>query len=347
MRYLILSLDGGGARLLLQWTLLKRILGQYPDFLKEVTVFAGTSAGAILASALASGLENEADEIITYENMRKVFERRATYKISSLGGLVKSKYPNRNLRRLLETHLKDATLDQVPRALFIPAFAVNSNHLPPVHGAGKKESYPPGDAVSEEEKQESEQKKLAAQFEHIGAAGASASLQRRCERWHPVFYHNLIDTDDRGVKVVEAVMKSTAAPTYFPLDGNCVDGGVVHNNPSLAMLTHLLALGAAPEEIYILSLGTGEMPRELHVCDDASLGLLKWVTCILDMIMDGNQEAISQSVHQILGNRFHRVEPLLSKDIALDDVSEHAEMMRVANEYDLTETFEWIEWINQ
>jgi len=344
MRYLILALDGGGARLLLQWTILKRIIAQYPDFLKQVTVFSGTSAGSILASALACGMEKVADSIITFDKMRHVFERTTCHKVKSLGGLIKAKYETANLRQMLDEHFGNVTLDDVPRALFIPAFAVNSKYPPrPLSDVDRDISGP---KWADQDDIRREQELLAQQHEHIGEALAPDCLRRRCDRWHSVFYHNLMDTG-LDIKVGDAIMRSTAAPTYFPLEDNCVDGGVVHNNPSLAILSHLIALGIKAEDIFILSMGTGELPRQLNVPDDTSLGVIQWLSSLIDMIMDGNQEAISQSCFQMLGRRFHRVAPVLKEDIPLDAISDHAKLIDIGNKYDLTDTFAWLDWIQQ
>jgi patatin-like phospholipase/acyl hydrolase len=340
MRYLILALDGGGARLLLQWTILKRIIAKYPDFLKQVTVFSGTSAGSILASTLACGMEKVADDMITFEKLHKIFERTTCQKIQSLCGLVRAKYDNYNLRKLVDEHFGNVTFEDVPRALFIPAFAVNSKYPP--RPAARASNPPTGIPEDIQHEQES----LAGQNEHIGEAAAPQSLRRRCDRWHSVFYHNLMDTVS-DTKVSEAIMRSTAAPTYFPLEDNCVDGGVVHNNPSLATMSHLLALGIPAEEIYILSLGTGELPRQLQVPDNSSLGVVQWLSSIIDMIMEGNQEAISQSCFQMLGRQFHRVAPVLTEDIPLDAIEDHAKLIEIGEKYDLTDTFAWIDWIQQ
>lgn len=346
MRYLILALDGGGARMVLQWTLLKRLMAGCPDLLTRVDVFAGTSAGSILASALVTGLEHQVDHIMTKGVISQVFKRTPCHKLTSLNGMLKAKYENDGLRRLLEKYFADHTFSSLHRALFIPAFAVNSKHSTPLTKEVNVDQ--PADPVAA----------LAARHEHIGDAHAPDDLRRRCDRWHAVFYHNLVDTTSTGndelhdgpdggdTRLVDAVMRSTAAPTYFPLESNCIDGGVIHNNPSLAVLTHLLALGIPAQDIFILSIGTGELPREMDVKDDASLGLLQWVEPLVDMLMDASQEAIGQSCFQILGSRFHRISPLLTREIALDSIASMDEMVRIGQETDLTPALEWLWQIN-
>ena len=52
--YRILSLDGGGVRGVVTTVILERILKEHPQFLIDVDMIAGTSAGGILALLLAS-----------------------------------------------------------------------------------------------------------------------------------------------------------------------------------------------------------------------------------------------------------------------------------------------------
>lgn len=52
--YRILSLDGGGVRGVVTTIILERIMKEHPQFLNDVDMIAGTSAGGILALLLAS-----------------------------------------------------------------------------------------------------------------------------------------------------------------------------------------------------------------------------------------------------------------------------------------------------
>ena len=53
--YRILCLDGGGVRGILTNALLMRIVEHDPNFMDEIDLIAGTSAGGILALLLACG----------------------------------------------------------------------------------------------------------------------------------------------------------------------------------------------------------------------------------------------------------------------------------------------------
>jgi patatin-like phospholipase/acyl hydrolase len=338
--YLILSCDGGGARMILQWKILQRILKTYPRFLSSVSLFAGTSAGSILASALACGMAPYADSIFTEQLLETIFQASGFHAVTSIHGLLHAKYQNDGLKSQLENYFGAYTMDEVPRALFIPAFDTR------------------GDGSNQQ---------------HLLGEDAPDWMNCRCKRWHSVFFHNignsessttspvniekkcnggnsLMEGEEMGQHslnhqdepLVQAILKSCAAPTYFPLVGSCVDGGIAHNNPSLAALTHLLALGIPLEDIYILSLGTGEKPEELEVPLNSSLGVIAWMPHIISMMFDANQEAISQSCSQILGSRFHRINPVLSHEIPLDEAQSFPQLVALAEQVDLSATFDWV-----
>jgi uncharacterized protein len=105
-------------------------------------------------------------------------------------------------------------------------------------------------------------------------------------------------TRDLQYRVVDVVLATTAAPTYFEhaaVDGSGAycDGGLWANNPSLVGYTEAIrirdelqdATGGAPfaeRDIAILSVGTG---RRVHSLEPpASAGLSWWVTRLFDVM---------------------------------------------------------------
>lgn len=65
----------------------------------------------------------------------------------------------------------------------------------------------------------------------------------------------------------EAVLRSCSAPTYFPpVASRYADGGLFANNPSMALITYLQALGTPVEKMRLLSFATAGRhwkPRKL------------------------------------------------------------------------------------
>lgn len=315
----VLAFDGGGARVVLQWRILQRVLEVFPDLLKQVTVFAGTSAGAILASLLALGMEQMIPSVMTDQALGALFDRSCLHKFTSVDGLIKAKYENENLRQMLQANIGQVYLADVPRSLFITAFST----------VGLQQ-----------------QQRHVAVDHHLHLVQNDVPipewLNMRCSRWHNLYFHNFVDSRAKD-DLVEIIMKSAAAPTYFPMVDHTVDGGIANNNPSLCVTTNLIALGVPLEDIYVLSLGSGEKPRELASAPNASLGLLQWIPSLVNMIFDANSEAISHSCFHILCARFHRVNPVLQDDIALDAVGEYLQLVAIADALDLEPTLDWIE----
>jgi len=125
--YHILSLDGGGIRGLLTITLLERIEQEIPGFLSEIDLFAGTSAGGILALALSMGKKASEVRALYEEFSDIVFERTLLDKMINLWGFLGSKYSNKNLYRVLYEEFGNRTLASLSKKVLISTFDLDSN----------------------------------------------------------------------------------------------------------------------------------------------------------------------------------------------------------------------------
>ena len=309
MKHLILSFDGGGTRMVLQYTILKRIIEKYPNFLSKVSVYAGTSAGSILATGLATGVLDgkESSKLISEDSIDQIFSRNLYRKVTSVKGIFKSKYSNENLRTLLERSFGSRTFKDLEKRLFIPIFMVNDTDDTP---------------------------------DHDRQSDLPKWMSQRVKRWHPVYHHNLDDTKMNST-LVKSLLKSSAAPYYFPVVNGCIDGGIGNNNPSLAVLSQLVSTGVKIEDIYILSFGSGEKPTTADFINE-DCGALEWIPYILDMIFDSTQEVVSQSLYNILKDRFWRIQPVLKTEIDLDDASQYQTLVDAAMNHNLDNTLKWI-----
>jgi patatin-like phospholipase/acyl hydrolase len=75
-KYLILACDGGGIRDLITALLLQQLSNEYPDFLKQTYLYAGTSTGGIISLALACNVS--ADNLVTlYSDGGQIFTKSA------------------------------------------------------------------------------------------------------------------------------------------------------------------------------------------------------------------------------------------------------------------------------
>jgi len=107
-----------------------------------------------------------------------------------------------------------------------------------------------------------------------------------------------------------AARATSAAPTYFepllvPWPGDrdvLVDGGVFANNPALcayAEARQTLARGG-PEDILLVSLGTGIHATPYRYEDARGWGVAGWARPILDVIFDGVADTVDYQLRQLL-----------------------------------------------
>ncbi|MCK6458210.1 MAG: hypothetical protein L6Q92_16980, partial [Phycisphaerae bacterium] len=107
-------------------------------------------------------------------------------------------------------------------------------------------------------------------------------------------------TRDRHFRIVDVLMATTAAPTYFP--HSCIspgsaycDGGLWANNPSAVAIAEASRISMeckrpeidpvfGPTDVWMLSLGTGSTPYDVAPPGDERDGLLFWGTRAYDVM---------------------------------------------------------------
>lgn len=99
--------------------------------------------------------------------------------------------------------------------------------------------------------------------------------------------------------LVQAVLSSAAAPTYFPVvDGRFIDGGIgSYNNPCyLAAYEIKYCLKWKLEETTLISLGTGRPPDEIEEGQASKFTPIQWIGHLLDAF---SNSADDQQVHLV------------------------------------------------
>lgn len=124
--------------------------------------------------------------------------------------------------------------------------------------------------------------------------------------------HYATNNSHRDHLLRDVVRATTAAPTFFepsvvsskgspPIDRVLIDGGVVAGNPAVCGYIEAISkLGASPEEIVLVSLGTGIATHQISYSKAKGWGKLGWAREIVGIFMDGSSDAVEHQMSQLL-----------------------------------------------
>ncbi|MHA1469484.1 MAG: CBASS cGAMP-activated phospholipase [Candidatus Asgardarchaeia archaeon] len=133
--------------------------------------------------------------------------------------------------------------------------------------------------------------------------------------------------DEWNTTEMRLVARATsAAPTYFePASIQVgsgtrvlIDGGVFVNNPAVSAYAECKRLFPDEKEIFVVSLGTGELTRSISYSEAKDWGLVGWTVPLLSCMFDGASDVVDYQMKQILGDSFIRLQTSLV--VASDDM---------------------------
>lgn len=149
-------------------------------------------------------------------------------------------------------------------------------------------------------------------------------------RWKMAVRENF-SLEGGKIKIVDVILESTAAPTYFSSYKNYIDGGVAMNDPSLAAyISAYHPLSIEKNGVMLLSIGTGYVKK--HIEGGENWGELQWISPValdsdagsvplLSMVMDVEEQIPAQLCSILIPNSYRKVDISFSDEIALDDYS--------------------------
>jgi patatin-like phospholipase/acyl hydrolase len=162
--------------------------------------------------------------------------------------------------------------------------------------------------------------------------------------WKPKFFQNFDDDpSDCDQKVVDVALRTSAAPTYFPVYQGFADGGLVANNPSMCAVAQALDKNTGKQKlgrITVLSIGTGVLPKYVSGFNE-DWGYLQWAPHLITILIDGVSGVADYQCKQILGPRYLRLDVLFDRDISLDNVDEMPYLVQLADREEIEETKKW------
>lgn len=163
--------------------------------------------------------------------------------------------------------------------------------------------------------------------------------------WKPKLFHNIDETGDGEEKIVDVIMRSTAAPVYFPTYGQFVDGGIVLNNPSLSAVAQMIESCPCDVcEINCLSIGTTFSPEFIEG-ENLDWGVAQWARPLVSMFMDGNAGVTHYMISKILGSRYLRVNTTLPHHIRMDSTDPN-DMIYLVHSADQMPYEAYLAWFN-
>ena len=150
---------------------------------------------------------------------------------------------------------------------------------------------------------------------------------QKLRRWNCEILSNL-EKDYENISLIDAIMRSTAAPTFFSSYQDCVDGGIAANDPSV--LAYTLFRSHFKEEPILLSFGTGY--TEHSIPKGENWGVFNWILDVdskrntgkmplLDMLFDIQGSLPSQLCQLLLQEAYFRLDLKLEASIGLDEIS--------------------------
>jgi len=288
MPFRILCLDSGSTRGLFGIRVLRLLDRAYPGFLASIDMVAGTSAGGICALEVAAGADLLPMEDMFVNHSSDIFHEGFISRLdNAVDRLPTAPYGSKTRMDVFQKEI--SRFGGYQYICQLPKkVCICTTRLKP------KPS--------------------------LGDDGNQCDIE---------LLHNLDGSCEEKTKItiIDAAMRTSAAPTYFPLWQGYADGGLICGNPSTAALSLAVDKLHLPlSEIRVLSIGTGRTMPAIPATDKPELawGTYGWLKheLIIDLMAEGNKSMSHLMTRQLLGETgYRRIDFTLSHSVATDDHS--------------------------
>jgi patatin-like phospholipase/acyl hydrolase len=361
MPFRILSLDGGGIRGVVAATMLAEVEKLIDKPLNQYfNLIAGTSTGAILASAIAIGKRSQ--EIIELYKQKGslIFPYKSRLSPQRLGlviqyGLSAPKYSDAGLIQVMKETFENVKLWDVKAPLLLitsydtisrePIFFKNwrqdkaYGNVPLWEACVCSASAPtffPAHRLTK--KAEGIAQKATART--ITLAEDASSIEDEYK------YMQIVISSGKGSGQTRTIAEYDGANRTAQLDSSwneipdntsvyslsgiysAIDGGVAANNPSSCAIAEALRLNYPLEKISVLSVGTGDRTDVISLEKAQEWGAVQWAVPVIGVLFDGSSDVHDYVSKQVLDNRLLRLQFKLDRQLTgkplsdeLDDVN--------------------------
>lgn len=158
-------------------------------------------------------------------------------------------------------------------------------------------------------------------------------------------YYEFTNAQDKEVKVIDAVMCSSAAPTFFESyrmnykenSYYFIDGSMGADNPADVGYFEAIKMGIDPDNILLVSIGTGIPTNNKNqniICENG--GILQWAIPVSKNILEVESDIVNYQLCKVLDkeNNFYRLNvPITSNKLDITDINELKKMANSVQEY--------------
>ncbi|MUG91424.1 patatin [Scytonema sp. UIC 10036] len=378
MPFRILSLDGGGIRGVIAAKMLAAIEKRIDQPLNEYfNLIAGTSTGAILATAIAIGRSSEEIVELYKQKSSAIFPYRSRFSLARIPlilqyGLSAPKFSDDGLIQVLKQAFGKTRLFDVLSPLLLILSYDTITRKPIIFKSWRQdkdyENVPLWEACvcSASAPTYFPAHKLDKKVNGIvqNASAYTVKLDENASKVDDVYNNtNIFITRGTGGGQARTLVKyegfTRIAKINQPWDVipdntstylinflySAIDGGVAANNPSASAVAEALRLGYAIEDITVLSIGTGDRTRIIPYKQARESGLIEWAQPLIGVLFDASSDVYEYIANQIMHNRLLRLQFKLDRQLTGQRLSDDIDDATQENINNLIEAAEV--YINQ
>ena len=289
--YTALSIDGGGIRGLIPIKFLSKIEDKTKKPICELFDYiGGTSTGGLLTLGLTvPDPRNKMKPLYNANQLKDIFSSEERYEvfpfswwntITSLGSYTRSLYPAASFEKDLEKRFGNCYQTEALTNILVTATEFRTKNMTVFCKEGKDigAMIMPGKILMRD----------------IARATSAA----------PSYFV--------AGKVIEPELGGGYTTNYY------VDGGICCNNPAQLVWNRLQReYNATPNNVYLLSLGTGTLDFPYLKVPAEDSGIKGWLPELSGYFMDSNSWSVDDEMKHLLGSNYERIQVMLQKDIDL------------------------------